>query len=143
MGFSIKIYQRKGEKTQEQLKTDSKDWGNYKDINFTIERGKYTILNTSTGKLGEWNPTNSTLKSSNSSMLLTTGATDRNSVLGIYDLAGNAWEWTLEYTVETTGPCAIRGGSYYNNSSSTPAFYRGSNNTDYSNNRIGCRSTLW
>ena len=31
--------------------------------------------------------------------------------MNIYDLAGNTWEWTLEYAYSSL-PCTYRGGSY-------------------------------
>ena len=53
---------------------------------------------------------------SNYSILLTTGAnTDDGSnakfkMQNIYDLAGNVWEYTLEYSMNTENPCIQRGG---------------------------------
>ncbi len=44
-------------------------------------------------------------------ILLTTGASDACKKMNIYDLAGNTWEWTLEYTYSSL-PCTYRGGSY-------------------------------
>ncbi len=35
-------------------------------------------------------------KAKNKSILLTTGATERNSSKNIYDVAGNVFEWTTE-----------------------------------------------
>ena len=49
-----------------------------------------------------------------SARLLTTGATERNSVAGIYDLAGNVEEWTLEKMMYSDCPCSIRGGTCRN-----------------------------
>lgn len=48
----------------------------------------------------------------NMSILLTTGATKRNSVLNIYDLAGNVWEWTLEKSPKVENPCSFKGGGF-------------------------------
>ena len=44
--------------------------------------------------------------------------------MGIYDLAGNEWEWTLEYTSRTSEPCAYRGGIYNYTGSGFPASSR-------------------
>ena len=44
--------------------------------------------------------------------MLSTGASDDFCKQGIYDLAGNVAEWTLEYTSESSDPCVKRGGCY-------------------------------
>ena len=61
--------------------TDSTTWGNYKNSEtYTINRGKYAVLNTSNGTLGNFqNVNNEYSKAKNTSVLLTTGATERNS----------------------------------------------------------------
>ena len=72
--------------------TDSTEWGNYKDAEFKITRG--SIYSNSS-----WSPadvTNGTEITQNQSILLTTGARERNSAKSIYDIAGNCWEWTTE-----------------------------------------------
>ena len=78
--------------------TDSTTWGNYKNSEtYTINRGKYAVLNTSNGTLGNFqNVNNEYSKAKNTSVLLTTGATERNSSKNIYDVAGNVFEWTTE-----------------------------------------------
>ena len=81
-------------------------------------------------------------KTSNSSILLTTGADTSFSLMNIYDLAGNVWEWTLEF-YSTSYPCALRGGSYDCDGSSSPAEYRYGRNTSFYVNSIGFRVGLW
>ena len=131
---------------QNAIKVDSKDWGNYRDASFTLNRGKYAecvewSLSTT------WNPYNQTTtngfvnsssvkqaQSNGNGILLTTGASDECSKMNIYDLAGNVNEWTLEYDASGTGPFVSRGGSYL--SSSFPIFYRShgdKNDTDFIN----------
>ena len=141
----LKYIETKGGKTQNQLKTDSKTWGNYKEATFSITRGEYLSGST-------WNTVTSYTKPASNSrgVLLTTGATDRNSVLGIYDLAGNVDEWTLEYSSQFSGsiryPCTIRGGIRNDFNLSYPVSFRyDCKTTDYgfSDYNIGCRSTLW
>lgn len=75
------------------LKTDSASWGNYYYETFDIIRGKYSTDN---GSSYTDVPVEGYPKPGLSSVLLTTGATERNSKMNIYDLAGNVWEWTLE-----------------------------------------------
>ena len=137
----LKFIEVKGAKTQAELKTDSSSWGNYSNVSFDIKReqGLYT---TSPSTVASWNTTSNYTKPS-SDVLLTTGATDRNSALGIYDLAGNVWEWTLEYSASTTYPCAYRGGLYDSHGSFYPASYRGTDSTTGANDSIGVRSALW
>ena len=79
--------------------TSSTDWGNYKDAEFDITRGKYAEY--ASGTLGNFIAVEGTYKKelysvSNKYILLTTGASERNSAKNIYDVAGNCWEWTTE-----------------------------------------------
>ena len=78
--------------------TDSATWGNYYDSEtYTINRGKYAELNTSNGTLGNFQDVvNEYSKEKDKNILLTTGATERNSSKNIYDVAGNVFEWTTE-----------------------------------------------
>jgi len=137
----LKFIEVKGAKTQAELKTDSSSWGNYYNVSFDIKReqGLYT---TSPSTVASWNTTSNYTKPS-SGVLLTTGATDRNSALGIYDLAGNVYEWTLEYSTTTDYPCASRGGRYHTDGSNLPASGRRSYDTSYSSNYFGVRVALW
>ncbi len=137
----LKFIEEKGAKTQEELKTDSSSWGNYSNVSFDIKReqGLYT---TSPTTPGSWNTASSYTKP-NTGALLTTGATDKNSALGIYELAGNVWEWTLEHTTNIYSQCAVRGGFYNDVGSNYPSFYRGNSSINDSNSVIGIRSALW
>ena len=79
--------------------TNSTDWGNYYDSEFDITRGQYAEL--VSGTLGSFTPVDGTYTKKLHSVLkkyilLTTGATERNSAKNIYDVAGNCWEWTTE-----------------------------------------------
>ena len=124
--------------SENDLKVNSGSWGNYSNEAFDITRGKY-----STDYGANYTTVNGTYPKPASSVLLTTGATVRNSKMNIYDLAGNVWEWTLEKSTDTNDPCAFRGGSYNVNGSSYPASYRNNKITSYSSSTIGFRPALY
>jgi len=141
----LKFIEVKGAKTQAELKTDSSSWGNYNNVSFDIKReqGLYTTSPTTSGS---WNTTSNYTKPSSSDVLLTTGAVDRNSVLGIYDIAGNMYGWTLEKSAFTSNsrPCVCIGGRSGNLGFDTPAAYRSRGNaTSYAEDNAGIRPVLW
>ncbi len=76
--------------------TNSTTWGNYYNSEtYTINRGKYAVY--SSGILGNFQDVdNEYSKEKDTSILLTTGATERNCSKNIYDVAGNCFEWTTE-----------------------------------------------
>ena len=78
--------------------TDSTKWGNYSNSEtFEITRGAYAVFNTSNYTLGSFNNVGSKYsKTKDTTILLTTGATERNCSKNIYDVAGNCYEWTTE-----------------------------------------------
>ena len=139
----LKYLETKGT-AQADLKTDSTSWGNYSNNlwNITNENSKYAILNTSNYTL-DWTSGAYGVKGSSKEILLSTGASETFSKQGIYDLAGNVWEWTLEYTASSSFPCAKRGGVYDYNGSNYPAAYRNDNGTAYCNIYIGFRLSLY
>ena len=130
--------------------------GNYRDSVFQLSQtGKYATM--SDGRLSStWNPsTTSTTNFVDSSrnkiaqssygdgVLVTTGTSEKNKVMNIYDIAGNVWEWTLENTSDTNRPCAFRGGGCDNTGSGSPASSRNGDSTTTGNNGIGFRVSLW
>ena len=124
--------------SENDLKVNSGSWGNYSNEAFDITRGKY-----STDNGANYTTVNGTYPKPASSVLLTTGATVRNSKMNIYDLAGNVWEWTLEKSTSTDHPCANRGGSYIHDGSNYPASYRNYNSTSDSYKVVGFRPALY
>ena len=101
------------------INSNSGKWGNYNDVSFSLDRGKYSTNKGSTWTeytedSGEY--VKEHIKQGGSgntkSVLLTTGASDRNCKLNIYDLAGNEYEWTLEKSDDPDFPCTRRGGSF-------------------------------
>ncbi len=135
----LKHIEEKGAKTQNELKTDSSSWGNYNNVTFEITRGEYT---TAPSTSGSWNAITTYTKPA-SNVLLTTGGTDRNSILNIHNLAGNVKENTLERATNNTSPCACRGGYYRISGNAQPACYRAGETTIYSIYDIGARPALW
>ena len=109
---------------QNALRSNSTSWGNYSMSSFKIDRGKYAKFSSEGGTWKNFDTALancvtyangiSTKVGSNSfsnGLLLTTGASDACKKMNIYDLAGNTWEWTLEYAYSSL-PCTYRGGSY-------------------------------
>ena len=131
------------------LNNDSTAIGNYYDATYTINRGKYAKF----GENGnEWRKNTDSLNdivnnkiklvsTQSNSILLTTGAVERNKTMNIYDIAGNVWEWTLEYAISGY-PCASRGG-HCDSSGSEAASYRIGSISNYSNEYVGFRVSIY
>ena len=72
---------------------------------------------------------------------VSTGTNPNYEVKGIYDLAGNVYEWTMEADGSTFR--VIRGGNYSYTASSYPASYRGNTYPNNNNLCAGSRLTLY
>ena len=133
----LKYLETKGT-SQADLKENSTNFGNYNNNlwNITNENLKYAPNGSG------WTSATEKAKISNSGILLSTGASDDFCKQGIYDLAGNVCEWTLESTSDSRYPCANRGGSYYDPGVYFPAVRRlGNLTTSY--NSVGFRVSLF
>ena len=147
----LKYIETKNPAQKSNLLTNSTSIGNYYNSSFELKRGKFAKYN----ELSDWKAYNSEEKttlvtgsqkkeqsSDSNAILLTTGATEATNLQSIYDMAGNVWEWTLEFFV-TRAPCVVRGGSYYYGGSEGPAKDRIGSDTDYCDDNIGFRVGLW
>ena len=136
----LKYLETSKQLTIDDLKNDSASWGNYNESNFDITQGKYSE------HYGESYETitDSYTKQPYRSVLLTTGATERNSKMNIYDLAGNVWEWTLENNDSLTGTSCVRRGGYYStNGTLNPASARDIDTPSNSSENVGFRPALY
>ena len=139
------------------LTTDSTTIGNYYNSTFQLSQtGKYATMS-KWSLSSTWNPTTTSTtdfvdssrnkiaqSSQGNGILVTTGTSEKNKVMNIYDVAGNVWEWTLEKTSYDGNPCARRGGSCGDYGSDDPAadcnyIYT----TTLANSYVGFRLSLW
>ena len=125
----LKYLETKGT-SQMDLKTDSTSWGNYINNawNITNSNSKYAIYDDKLENF-DWTSGAYGIKDSDTMVLLSTGASDDFSKQGIYDLAGNVFEFTLEHDNLisrgiVTSPCIARGGVCVLNGSNNPAANR-------------------
>ena len=140
-----KFLEVKKAKTYKEIAQNS-DWGNYKNIQWISSAdSKYMIVEENTFTAG------SKEKSSGEYIVLTTGAIETTkdgqqvSAMNIYDLAGNACEFTLEHAVVTSyGPCTLRGKDAYNyESSNSPVAKRVFTIVSQNGLVVGFRSVLY
>ena len=112
----------------------STQWGNYDNVPLSNLRGYYTNVNISDGGTEGFKKTNElkTDQEINSWVILTTGSTEQVLRKGLYDVAGNLWEWTQEASYvanlgynTTYNTYNLRGGSFGYAYASVPACYRG------------------
>ena len=146
----------KGNIADSTLTSNSTTIGNYRDSVFQLSQtGKYATY--SDWKLSStWNPSTTAItnfvdssrnkivqSSDGNGILVTTGTSEKNKVMNIYDVAGNVLEWTLEKTSATSHPCAYRGGYFSLTGSNFPAAGRVNDTTGYSGGSIGFRVSLF
>ncbi len=141
--LTCKFIEEKGGKTQDELKSNSNSWGNYigneeNKVSFSINRGQYSLDDGLTfNKVQKY-----FMKESSVPVLLTTGASERNKVLNIYDFAGNVNEWTLG-KIRSSKPSLCRSGNYAGDGKMYPSWTNVNNLTNTSVSKIGFRVTFF
>ncbi len=122
------------------LNTNSSSWGNYQDVSFDIVKGMYS--DDEGANYSQVNEEKYNKPMSN--VLFTTGVTERNSMLNIFDLAGNVREWTLEKDGDYNDVSVYRGGGGDVTGSAFPVVGHSTNIKSTSNSyNLGFRPTLF
>lgn len=129
------------------------NWGNYDDVSLSNLRGYYTNVDMSDAATDGFKKIEndfSTNSETNSFVILTTGSTEHVLRKGLYDVAGNLWEWTQEasyiakvdYNI-TYNTYTLRGGSFYNACANRPGCYRGYSFAPDTHTYYGFRPVLY
>ena len=119
------------------IKENSTSWGNYDNSGFEINSNK------AKGYANPWEDVSGTSKSAGTEILLTTGASEQNKKMNIYDFAGNELEWTLEKASSTNLPCSARGGYYTINGYNASASEHTHTDTTNTDDFFGLRPSLY
>ncbi len=136
----LKYLETKNVATQDELNANSSNLGNYEwNIwNITSESAKYSDDYGLTYRAAPYQ------KTTGGEILLTTGASETFGRMGIYDIAGNVLEWTLEDVFWTDiEPCANRGGSFCQDGYYFPASCRSKFEITYADVTTGFRTSLF
>ena len=156
LAFMSKDTTKVNQENLKELISDSTTIGNYYNSTFQLSQtGQYAVYS-NYSLSSTWNPStksttnfvdssrNKIAQSSNrNGILVTTGTSETNKVMNIYDIAGNVDEWTLESPSSDINQCASRGGSYFDTGSNNPAALRVGSDSVLSINRIGFRVSLF
>ena len=156
LAFMSKDTTKVNQENLKELISDSATIGNYMNSTFQLSQtGQYAVYS-NYSLSSTWNPSttattnfvdssrNKIAQSSNGKgILVTTGTSEKNKVMNIYDVAGNVFEWTLEKTSTPYNPCANRGGSCTSTGSIYPAANRSLSGADDRLTNVGFRVSLF
>ena len=133
----------------------STNWGNYDNVSLSNLRGYYTNVTSSGSNVGATDgfkeaSSLTTNSGTGSYVLLTTGSTEQVLRKGLYDVAGNLWEWTQETSYiaklgynTTYNTYNLRGGAFNHAYASIPTCYRGYNSAPVTGTPDGFRPVLY
>lgn len=134
----LKYLETKG-LTETEINQDSTTWGNYFDNPGNIITSNFAKYSLDSGS----NWLNATYNEKSPGGMLTTGASNAFCKQNIYDIAGNLYEWTLEYCSVSSANCVFRGGYYEYSGDVIPASQRDTGNATYSTPVVGFRVALY
>ena len=118
-----------GEKENVEIYDAKENWGNFLDNEFKYYNDNGELIKT---------------KNMNKSVLLPSGATERNMANNIYDLYGNVMDRTLQKRTNESTERAGRGGQYINRGySSTEDSYNGRGSISPETAAFGCRAFFY
>ena len=136
--LTLKYIKENSNITKEELDSNSTEWGNYLNNEFTSSSNSgYSLDYGISWKLGTFT------KSVNREMCFVTGACNDFVKNNIYDLAGNVSEWTLEKYADKNVAGVTRGGCYGDNGYMKPSFSRNSTDINKSFLNTGFRAVLY
>jgi len=131
----LKYLQNKGVGTS-LLNSNSTTFGNYNNNLYYITNSKAKYYNTDWAEVPYE-------KTKDGNILLSTGANTLFSRKNVSDIAGNLWEWTLEYSYITGTTSVYRGGAFNEIGSSTPSSKRKEAAPANSLSDVGFRVTIY
>ena len=138
-GLMLKYIENKKVVSKEILNKNSTSIGNYKNNSWKVDNKGVKCLKDGASHFEE-GPFS---KNVGEAWLLTTGASNDFALMNIYDIAGNMWEWTLEYSGMKNKSGVQVGGSWYDSGEEFYANFK--NPIDLSNlyNNISFRVTIY
>jgi len=116
-----KFMEQTGSLTKYELTTDSSEWGNYENSNFNMTEGHYVPTHVASLEYKDIAENTVYTKQAGTAIFASTGSSEKNKVLNIYDFAGNEWEWVLSKSNNEAAPFIKRGGEAYYEGSFRPA----------------------
>lgn len=123
--LTCKFMEQTGNLTKYELLTDSSGWGNYANSSFYMTEGYYVKTNVASLDYTKIDENTVYKKQIGNTMFASTGSSEKNKALNIYDFAGNEWEWVLSKSSNEKSPFVRRGGEAYYDGDFRPAVATG------------------